>query len=116
MMAVKFGGQNLLVLTAAQGWYELDNIDLTGVNAIVLTVGWQEAPKVAYNFDVRLDAPDGEILGKGTLAVQAPGTPGAGIVIPLTNKPGGKNKLVITGAVEEGKTPAMVAVVNTTFN
>jgi len=116
MRAMTFGGQDLLVLNGPKGWFELDNIDLTGVSAIVLTAGWQDAPKVAYNFDVRLDSPDGEVIGKGTLAVQPQGVPGAGIVIPLSTKPDGKNKLVITGAVEEGKTPAMVALVNATFN
>lgn len=116
MMAVTFGGQDLLVLGGAKGWFEIDDIDLTGVSAIVLTVGWQEAPKVPYNFDVRLGSPDGEVIGKGTLAVQPKGVPGGAIVMPLTKKPNGKNKLVITGAVEEGKTPEMVAVVNATFN
>lgn len=116
MMAVTFGGRDLLVLQGPTGWFELDDIDLTGVSAIVLGAGWQEAPKVAYNFDVRLDSPDGEIIGKGTLAVQPAGAQGGAIVIPLTKKPNEKNKLVITGAVEEGKTPAMVALVNATFN
>lgn len=116
MMAVKFGGMDLLVLQGAKGWFELDAIDLNGVDAIVLGAGWQEAPKVAYNFDVRLDSPDGEVIGKGTLNVQPPGTQGGAIVMPLTKKPGGKHKLVITGAVEEGKKPAMVALMNATFN
>ncbi|MFK7812508.1 MAG: ThuA domain-containing protein [Maribacter sp.] len=116
MRAMTFGGQDLLVLTGATGWFELDDVDLTGVSAIIIAAGWQDAPKVAYNYDVRLDSPDGEIIGKGTLAVQTPGTQGAGIVIPLTKNPKGKNKLVITGAVEEGKTPAMVAHLSATFN
>jgi glucose/arabinose dehydrogenase/cytochrome c551/c552 len=116
MMAVTFGGQDLLVLAGPQGWFELDAIDLTGVGAIVLTVGWQEAPKVAYNFNARLNGPDGEVIGKGTLAVPPAGAPGGAVVIPLSVKPNGKNKIVITGAVEEGKAPSLVAVVNATFN
>ncbi len=116
MMAVNFAGQDLLLLQGAEGWLELDAIDLRGVGAVVLAVGWQEAPKVAYNFDVRLGAPDGEIIAKGTLAVQPAGAQGGAIVMPLTAAPSGKNKLYITGAVEKGKTPAMVALINATFN
>ncbi len=116
MMAVTFGGQDLLVLNGAKGWFKLDDIDLTGVKAITLGAGWQEAPKVAYNFDVRINGPEGDIIGKGTLAPVPPGTPGAAITIPLTTKPVGKQTLYITGAVEEGKEPAMVALMNATFN
>jgi len=116
MMAVSFGGQDLLVLQGAEGWFEIDAVDLTGVSAVVLGVGWQDAPKVTYNFNVRLDSSDGEIIGKGTLGVQPQGAQGGAIVMPLNKKPIGKNKLVITGAVEEGKTPALVAIVNATFN
>jgi len=116
MMAVVFGGQDLLVLGGAKGWFELDDIDLTGVNVVILAAGWQEAPKVPYNFDIRLNSAEGEVIGKGTLGVQPLGTPGGAIVMPLTKKPSGKHKLVITGAVEEGKTPSMVALMNATFN
>ncbi len=116
MMAVTFGGQDLLVLQGEKGWYEISDVDLTGVKTMVVAVGWQEAPKVAYNFDVRVGSPDGEIIGKGNLAVQPAGSPGSAIVIPITKTPSGKNTIYVTGAVEEGETPAMVAVVNTTFN
>ncbi|MDB4292200.1 ThuA domain-containing protein [Maribacter sp.] len=116
MMAVTFGGQDLLVLPGAKGWFQLEGIDLTGVNTIILAAGWQEAPKVAYNFDVRLNAPDGEVIGKGTLAAQPTGSQGAAIIIPLTTKASGKSKLYIIGAVEEGKKPSMVAILNATFN
>lgn len=116
MTAIAFGGQDLLVLTSEKGWFEIEDVDLTGVTMIVLGVGWQEPPKVVYNFDVRLDAPDGKIIGKGTLAVQSPGTQGGAIVMPFTEKPIGKHKLYITGAVATGETPSMVAVVNATFN
>jgi hypothetical protein len=81
-----------------------------------LGAGWQEAPKAIYNFDVRLDTPNGEIIGKGSLAVQSPGTQGGGIVMPLATKSTGKHKLFVTGTVEAGGTPSMLAIVNATFN
>ena len=116
LMPVTFGGQDLLLLQGEKGWFEVDDVDLTGVNTIILAAGWQEAPKVAYDFDVRLGSPDGEIIGTGTLAVQSSGTPGAAVVLPLTKKPSGKNKLYIMGSVETGKEPAMVALISATFN
>jgi cytochrome c551/c552 len=116
MTVVTFGGQDLLVLAGEQGWFEIDDIDLTGVNMIVLGAGWQEAPKAAYHFDVRLDAPDGDIIGKGSLGIQPQGVQGGAIVIPFTAKPKGKHKIYVTGAVQEGETPSTFAIVNTTFN
>ena len=116
MMAVQFAGMDLLVLQGPEGWFELEDIDLSGVSAIVLGVGWQQAPKVAYDFEVHLESPDGEVIGKGNLAPQPAGSQGGAVVIPLTTKLSGKNKLVIKGKVEEGKTPAMIALMNATFN
>jgi hypothetical protein len=116
MTVVTFGGQDLLLLAGEKGWFEIDDIDLTGVNMIVLGAGWQEAPKAVYHFDVRLDAPHGSIIGKGSLAVQSPGTQGGAIVMPLATKTTGKHKLYVTGAVEAGGTPSMLAIVNATFN
>lgn len=116
MAAVTYGGQDLLLLAGEKGWFEIESVDLTGVNMIVLGAGWQEAPKVVYNFDVRLDTPDGEIIGKGSLAVQSPDTQGGAIVMPITAKPNGKHKLYVTGAVEAGGKPSMLAIVNATFN
>lgn len=116
MMAVTFNGQDLLVLQGPNGWFEIDGIDLTGVNMIVLTAGWQEAPKVSYNFEVHLGAPDGALLGKGTMDPPPAGAPGTAIMIPLSTKTTGKHKIVITGAVEEGKIPSMIALMNATFN
>ena len=116
MTVVTFGGQDLLLLAGEKGWFEIESVDLTGVNMIVLGAGWQEAPKVVYNFDVRLDTPDGEIIGKGSLAVQSPGTQGGVIVMPFTAKPNGKHKLYVTGAVEADGTPSMIAILKATFN
>jgi len=35
--------------------------------------GWQEAPAAGLDFEVRLDAPDGKLLGKGTMPVPQKG-------------------------------------------
>ncbi|MFS4491465.1 ThuA domain-containing protein [Maribacter sp. 2308TA10-17] len=116
MQSVAFNGMDLLLLTGGKGWFELENIDLSGVKAVVIAAGWQEAPKVAYDFEVRANAPDGEIIGKGRMDTPPAGAPGGAAVVPLSGKVDGKTNLYITYAVEEGKTPAQIALVNATFN
>ena len=78
---VKYGGQDLLMLPAEQGWFALENIDLKGVRSATLTAGWQEAPKAGFDFEMRLDAPDGQLLGKGSMPAPASGQPGG--VVPI---------------------------------
>lgn len=116
MMAVTFGGQDLLVLAGEQGWFQLEDVDLAGVKAVVLAAGWQEAPKAAYDFEVRLNAPDGEVVGKGTMPVPPAGSPGTAIVIPLSTESSGKKDIYISGKVAEGQEPSMVALMSATFN
>ncbi len=116
MMAVTYGGQDLLLLQGEKGWFQLEDIDLAGVNAVVLTAGWQEAPKASYEFDIRLDSPDGELIGQGTMAAPPAGSPGTAIVIPLSAKSSGKKDIYISGKVAEGQEPSMVALMSATFN
>jgi cytochrome c len=65
----KSGDDNVLVLPASEGWFALDHIDLTGVRSINVATGWQTAPEAAISFELRLDAPDGKTIGKGTMPV-----------------------------------------------
>ena len=64
--AMKYGGNNLMILPAAEGWVALDKIDLTGVRSVQLGCGSQIAPKKGLNFEIRLDAPDGKLISKGS--------------------------------------------------
>ncbi|HTE13132.1 MAG TPA: hypothetical protein VK645_19270, partial [Chitinophagaceae bacterium] len=48
------------------GWFGIDSMDLTGVRSIAVNSRWQELPK-GFDFEARLDAPDGKLLGKGAL-------------------------------------------------
>ena len=116
MQPVSFNGMDLFLLRADKGWLELENIDLTGVKTVIAAVGWQEAPKVAFDFEVRIGTPDGKIIGKGKMDIPPAGTQGGAVVIPLTGKVDGESNLYITYAVEEGKEPAQIALMNVTFN
>ncbi len=116
MQAVSFNGMDLFLLNSDKGWLELENIDLSGVKAVIAAAGWQEAPKLAYDFEVRAGTPEGEVIGKGRMDPSPAGTPGGAVVIPLTGKVDGKTNLYISYAVEQGKDPEQFALVNVTFN
>jgi len=81
--AVQFDGQDLLIIPNSEGWFALEDVDLTGVKAAILTAGWQEAPKTGLEFEMHLNAPDGELLGKGSMPKPEGGQPGGRIAIEL---------------------------------
>ena len=62
-------GINVLVLPQDEGWFAVDSIDLTGVSSMNIVTGWRNAPKFGFDYDVRLDAPDGKLLGKGSMTI-----------------------------------------------
>ena len=86
----KYNGMNLMLLPATEGWFALEQIDLTGVQSVNLTSGWQAPPKKGLTFEVRLDAPDGKLLGKATMPVPAKGQPGGVIHVPMDKVADGK--------------------------
>ena len=117
MQAMNFNGMDLLLASGTEGWFRLDDINLTGVKSIALGAGWQEAPTVSYSFEIHRNAPDGPIVGSGTMPVPPSGTPGGVAMIPLSgNDDAGSGPIYITYAVEDGKEPAQVAFLNATFN
>lgn len=64
----KVGNNNVLVIPESEGWFALDSIDLTNVRSVDILTGWQQVPSAPYDFEVRLDAPAGKLLGKGRVA------------------------------------------------
>jgi cytochrome c551/c552 len=65
--SISYNGANYLMIPLTQGWFSVEGIDLTGVKSINLLAGWQEAPKFGFDFEIKLDAPDGKTIGKGSL-------------------------------------------------
>ncbi len=63
----KANNVNLLVIPQAGGWFALDSLDLTDVGSVTLMAGWQEALQTGLEFEVRLDAPNGKLLGTGSM-------------------------------------------------
>jgi len=75
------GGTTVLIFPAGDGSFALDSIDLTGVKAINVNSRWRDEAK-NIGFEVRLDAPDGKLLGKGSVAPKK-GQQMAAIAIPV---------------------------------
>ncbi len=114
---IAFNGMDLLIIPEGEGWFVLEDIDLKGVRSANLIAGWQEPPKAGLDFELRLNTPDGKLLGKGSMPAPVAGQPGGMVPIALNSaidvkaeeiyfiyKPNGKDR----GA-------APVALMNVTF-
>ena len=92
-MQVEYGGMKLLMVPVEEGWFVLDDIDLKGIKTAALIAGFQEKPDFPVDFELRLNAPDGEVIGKGSLMSQfRPGPQGAFI---------GTIPIVLNGPIDE---------------
>jgi len=99
---MKFNGNEIFIFPADAGWFAIEEIDLTGVTSAMLTAGWQGDLNIGLTFEVRIDAPDGEVLGKGSMPKPVKGQPGG--IIPVAIKPvsdGQKHTLYFTYQTED---------------
>ncbi len=103
-----FDGTTYMLVPKGEGWFALDNIDLTGIKSVTVMAGWQDPPKVGFDFEIRLDAPDGKSIGKGSLLPPSKkGQQGGAALIQLEPvKDGGMHVLYI---VSKPKNPAETA-------
>ncbi len=107
----KNGGQNVLVFPANQGWFMLDNIDMTAIRSIALALGWRDVPTAKFGFEVRLDTPDGKLLGKGSLGNVKKGQQTGNINIPVSAITDGKFHQVYFVYTADGANQAGVSSV-----
>lgn len=116
--AVTFNGTDLLLVPGGEGWFALEDIDLTGITNVLLTVGWQEAPKGAIGFEIRQGSPDGELVGSGKMAAPVPGQPGGLLPLSITKTIAEKTDLYFVHTPLENEAPitAPVALVNARFS
>lgn len=66
-----FNGAHYMIPPKAEGWFSIDHIDLTGISAAVLMVGYQKQPTYGYVFELHLDAADGKLLGTSEMKPSA---------------------------------------------
>ncbi|SDQ65514.1 ThuA domain-containing protein [Flagellimonas zhangzhouensis] len=106
MQAMTFGGMQLQLLNAANGWLKIENTDLTGVSRLMAIVAWQSPPAIGYTMELRSGSPDGEVLGTGKLNPNGLRGQGGAIVIPIKKTDGVQPELYLTYKAEgEGASP-----------
>ncbi|MBT8183347.1 MAG: c-type cytochrome, partial [Eudoraea sp.] len=83
MNPVAFNGMDLLLVPPRECWFVLPGIDLNGVRSVGITAGWQAPPTIGLDFEMRLNAPDGKLIGKGSMPKPVAGQPGGLISIKM---------------------------------
>ncbi|MEK6478162.1 ThuA domain-containing protein [Catalinimonas sp. 4WD22] len=78
-----FNSNHILVYPENAGWFALESVDLSNVTSINVMSGWQEAPSAGLSFELRLDGPEGKVIGTGKMAAPKPGQQGGAIVINI---------------------------------
>ncbi len=116
-MQMKFNGTEVLIFPTDSGWFALENIDLTGVSSAMLMAGWQGDLAFGLTFEVHIDAPDGPVIGKGSMPKPPKGQPGGAIFVPL--KPvtdGQQHELYFTYTTQDPNKQGITgAIVGVTF-
>jgi len=107
--SVNYGGATLMLLPAGDGWFSTADVDLTGVRVINLSAGWRDTLRKSIPIEARLDAPDGKLLGKGSMPVPKPGDKKGIVRIPIELVPDGKKHEVYFVYKGQG---SIVAVIN----
>ena len=86
MMPITFNNMDLFLLPPTECWFALEDLDLSGVRGANLMVGWQQPPATGLYFEMRLNAPDGPLIGSGEMPKPVGGQEG-GLVALRMNKP-----------------------------
>ena len=114
--SMAFNGMNFMIIPAS-GWFAVDSIDLNGVKSISLSAGWQEAPKYGYDIEIRLDAPDGKVIGTGSLVAPAPKAQGGAARVTITPVTDGQfHTVYVLTKVKSPEEKAQAGFMNMQFN
>ena len=98
-----FTGREELKGFTSLRWIALDSIDLTDVKSVSPTFGWQTAPSSGIDLELRLDTPDGKLLGKGSMPIPKKDQKGKTLLIPIENITDGKfHKLYLVYKPKQG--------------
>ena len=112
-----FSGTRYIQIPQGEGWFSLDSIDLTDVKSVNLKAGWRSEIKSGIDFELRLDAPDGKLLGKGTMAAPTKDQKAGTISLPIeTISDGQFHKLYFVYKPKPGSVVTGVAITALEFN
>ncbi|MCE7053083.1 ThuA domain-containing protein [Algoriphagus sp. AGSA1] len=119
---MNYGGQNLLTVPADPASFAIAKVDLTDIASVTLNTAATAKLTDGFVFELRLDSPDGTIVGSKEY-VQGPmkGPEGAPsfeqITIPVTGQADGKiHKLYVTTKTIKGGEAGMFILAGLTFN
>ncbi|MDZ7690919.1 MAG: c-type cytochrome [Balneolaceae bacterium] len=65
--SMTYDGNFLLMVPEQEGSFSLNGIDLTGVGSATLMTAMMEQLETGYEFELRLGAPDGQVIGSAVL-------------------------------------------------
>lgn len=112
---LRFSNNNILALPEhGGGWFALDSIDLTAVRSADILIGWRAVPSSGFDFEARLDAPAGRLLGKGRMPAPKTGQKKGSVRVPFNAINDGKFHTVYfiyNPPKEEGESQAGVSAV-----
>jgi cytochrome c551/c552 len=109
--SIVYDGIRYMLLPQGEGWLALDDIDLTDVNSVIGTLGWQTAPSSGIDLELRLDSPEGKVLGKGSMPTPNKNLQGGMISIPIEPITDGKfHKMYIIYKPKPGAGPIQAAM------
>ncbi len=112
-----FNGNNILMYPATTGWFALEDIDLTGVKSITVINGWQEAPQATFDYEVKLDSPEGAVVGTGSMAEPKKGSTNGIAMIKLQPVTDGKlHKVYFVFKAQNVKGAVQAAAASIVFN
>ncbi|HUH47475.1 MAG TPA: PQQ-dependent sugar dehydrogenase, partial [Arenibacter sp.] len=81
--SVSYNGMDLLLVPKKEAWFVLPDMDLTGVAVADMAIVWQSAPDFGLDFEMRLNAPDGKLIGMGSMPVPKSGQQDGKVSIKL---------------------------------
>jgi len=62
------GGKKFLEVPNEEGWFMIGHIDLTDVRSVNILINSPASVKNDYPFEIKIDSPDGKVIGKGSVA------------------------------------------------
>ncbi|SFR31253.1 Glucose/arabinose dehydrogenase, beta-propeller fold [Robiginitalea myxolifaciens] len=92
---MRFGGMDLALINADNGYLNLGNWDMSGVQNLMLQIGWQSPPAVGADFQLRKGSAEGEVIGQGTFIPPTVGQ-GGGMMLRLDAPQSGKQPIFLT--------------------
>ena len=78
----RLNGVECLLIPKEESWFALDSIDCTDVGSVTIRTEWQSPMPSRINFEIRLDATNGKLIGNGAT------------ISPIKDKQAGTTKII----------------------